>query len=130
MVDFNFNYDNFTIFVNGNSALPISYDWKLEKEKIQCPIFNINQLSTNIIEKEGSQLYIRESKNPNSFWKKINHPKISVDHVSQDGLIKYSFHITETDDWVPFISKLKLMWVDQIETSNDFYNKLIIVNNR
>ena len=130
MADFNFNYDYFTIFVDGKPVLPISYDWKLENEKIHCPIFDNNQFSTDIIEHLGSQLYVRESQNPNSFWKKIYHPKISIEHVSQDGLIKYSFFITETNDWVPFISKLKLMWVDQIESINGFYNKLIIVNNR
>mgnify|MGYP007113578912 CR=1 FL=1 len=38
----NFNFENFTLFVNDKPTIPISYDWKLFRENIQCPIYDKN----------------------------------------------------------------------------------------
>ena len=110
MSDYNFNYNYFTLFIDMNESLPISYDWKLETEKIKCPVSYEDEF-----ESHGSQLYIREYQNPNSYWKKIDHPNISINNISKDGDVSYD----NLSDRLPLLKNLKIMY--------DIENKNIII---
>lgn len=130
----NFNFENFILFVNDKSSIQISYDWKLIKEGIKCPVYDENNLSTEVIELFGSQLYIRNYQDGNSFWKKVCHPGLSINSISKNGNIEcYQFNY-DLKNWINNTKeqkKYKLQWIepkyDLIYELDNYCRNLIII---
>jgi len=133
----NFNFENFTLFVNDKPTIPISYDWKLIRENIQCPIYDKNYLCTELVELFGSQLYIRNYHDENSFWKKFYYPGISIDYISSNGDVNcYQFNYDSKNWSINEKKNYKLKWVEPIYEFmyefmyelNNYYKNIIIVS--
>lgn len=126
----NFNFENFTLLINDLSSQPISYDLKLIKENIQCPVYDENNLCTEVIELSGSQLYIRQYHNDSSHWKKVYHPGFSIHNVFNDGIIRCQLFNNELKYWVNNNEEqknYKLKWTEPNYDLNNYCRNLIIV---
>ncbi len=126
MNDNDYCYKNFTILVNNIPAIPISYDWRIVQENIQCPLNNEDGLCNDILELFGSQLYVREFYHATAKWKKAFHPGFSIDSVESNGDITCKTFDKETKMWSEENKKYKLKWIPTDFSLNSYCRNLTI----